>query len=281
MKISLIVAVYKDYQALKLILDQASKQTYSDFEVVIAEDAENEAIPKLITKYPRINIVHCHQEDAGVRKMRSINNAIRASSGEYLIFIDGDCLPAPNFFECHAKMAKEGRILSGRRTNLGPKYSERIRDDKLDTTDLANNYLRHYLNVALDGKEGHAETGLYFDPNGWFFKTFFDKSKRSTSILGCHFSCFRKDIYYINGFDESYGQTALGDDTDIEWRFRAAGFELKSVKHATTVFHLYHEKRDRFIPEEASLYKTMLERKENKEYKAKLGLLQQPISNVD
>lgn len=272
MKISLIVAVYKDFQALNLILEQAAKQTYDNFEIVIAEDAISQDIPELVSKFSHIDIVHCSQEDLGIRKMRSINNAIRASTGDYLIFTDGDCIPAPDFFECHAKMATRGTILSGRRTNLGPGFSTRIRQGNLDTAELANRYLRYYPQVAWDGKEGHAETGLCFKPDGWIFQTFFAKSKRSTSLLGCHFSCFREDMYFINGFDESYGETALGDDTDIEWRFRAAGFELKSVKHATTVFHLYHEKRDRFIPEEEALYHTMLDRKSNKEYQAKIGL---------
>mgnify|MGYP001122577400 FL=1 len=49
----------------------------------------------------------------------------------------------------------------------------------------------------------------------------------------------------INGFDESYGETAVSDDMDLDWRFRAKGLKLISCKNAANMFHLWHKAHDR------------------------------------
>ncbi|MBA5762817.1 glycosyltransferase [Vibrio sp. 404] len=272
MKVSLIIAVYKDFKALELILEQACNQTYQNFEVIIAEDAISEEVPLLITQFAQLKIKHCSQDDFGIRKMRSQNNAILAAEGDYLVFIDGDCIPYPTFLEAHASMAKAGYVSSGRRVNLGPKVSAEIREKFLDSKKLANNYLSYFFKVLSDGKEGHAESGFTFKPNGFIHRNLLTNIKRTTSLLGCNFGCFKKDIMSINGFDESYGETAIGDDTDIEWRFRAYGLQLQSVKNIANVFHLYHEKRSRVIPEEAELLIEMKERRDEGLFIARVGL---------
>ena len=38
MKVSVIIAVYKDVEALELIIESLKNQTYKNFEVIIAED---------------------------------------------------------------------------------------------------------------------------------------------------------------------------------------------------------------------------------------------------
>ncbi|WP_294923770.1 hypothetical protein [Sulfuricurvum sp.] len=51
----------------------------------------------------------------------------------------------------------------------------------------------------------------------------------------------------INGFDEGYGETSLSDDTDLDWRFRAAGLKIKSCKNVANQFHLWHTYNERDI----------------------------------
>jgi glycosyltransferase involved in cell wall biosynthesis len=48
MKISLIIAYYKNLDALDLILKALQKQTFTDFEVIIAEDDNDVASFKYI-----------------------------------------------------------------------------------------------------------------------------------------------------------------------------------------------------------------------------------------
>jgi GT2 family glycosyltransferase len=62
------------------------------------------------------------------------------------------------------------------------------------------------------------------------------------SLLGCNFSIHKSDLRSINGFDESYEHRGGGEDTDICYRLKLAGFKMKSVRYLAIQFHLGHEK---------------------------------------
>lgn len=93
MKVSIVAAVYKDIGALKLIVVSLERQTYKNFELVVAEDDNLDGVKEFIRTVDKIEIKHVCQEDLGIRKARAQNNAIAESSGDYIIFIDGDCVP--------------------------------------------------------------------------------------------------------------------------------------------------------------------------------------------
>ena len=242
MKVSVIIAVYKDVEALELIIESLKNQTYKNFEVVIAEDGQDEKMRAFIESIKDLDIKHTTQEDIGIRKTRSLNNGIIASEGEFLIFIDGDCIPYSTFIESYVKLSQDGFIISGRRVNLGPKYSKNLRNKIISPLELEKTFLLRYIFISQDCKEGHSEDGFYFSPDGWIYNKFIKNRKASTSILGCNYACFKKDIIAINGYDEGYGETAIGDDTDLEWRFKALGCKIKSAKNVANVFHLYHSR---------------------------------------
>ncbi|QNM88614.1 glycosyltransferase [Aliarcobacter cryaerophilus] len=242
MKVSVIIAVYKDVEALELIIESLKNQTYKNFEVVIAEDGQDEKMQAFIKSIKDLDIKHTSQEDIGIRKTKSLNNGIIASEGEFLIFIDGDCIPYSTFIESYVKISQDGFIISGRRVNLGPKYSKKLRNKIISPLELEKTFLLRYIFISQDCKEGHSEDGFYFSPDGWIYNKFIKNRKASTSILGCNYACFKKDIIAINGYDEGYGETAIGDDTDLEWRFKALGCKIKSAKNVANVFHLYHSR---------------------------------------
>ena len=242
MKVSVIIAVYKDVEALELIIESLKNQTYKNFEVIIAEDGQDEKMQAFIKSIKDLDIKHTTQEDIGIRKTRSLNNGIIASEGEFLIFIDGDCIPYSTFIESYVKLSQDGFIISGRRVNLGPKYSKKLRNKIISPLELEKTFLLRYIFISQDCKEGHSEDGFYFSPDGWIYNKFIKNRKASTSILGCNYACFKKDIIAINGYDEGYGETAIGDDTDLEWRFKALGCKIKSAKNVANVFHLYHSR---------------------------------------
>lgn len=242
MRVSVIIAVYKDVEALKLIIESLKNQTYKNFEVVVAEDGRNQQMSKYVKSIKDLDVKHTTQEDLGVRKARSQNNAVLESDGEYLIFIDGDCIPYSNFVEGHVALAENGKVLSGRRVNLPEFLSKKVRAGKILTTDIEGNLLK-YLYLFFDN-ETRAKQGIYLNPNGIIYKIISARNPSAT-ILGCNFSCYKKDLVEINGFDESYGETAIPDDMDLDWRFRAYGLKLKSCKNVANMFHLWHKIHDR------------------------------------
>jgi len=247
MKVSLIIAVYKDTRALELILESLSNQIYTNFEVVVAEDGACDSMKKCITEAQQkynFTIKHTTQEDKGVRKARSQNNGILASSGEYLIFIDGDCLLYSTFIYGHVQLARPKQALSGRRINLDKKISDAIREGTVKSKDIENSLLTKYLYLAFN-KEVRFEQGIYIKPNSLIFQLL-QKRKRNTEILGCNFSLWKEDIVRLNGFDElSYGISAIPDDMDWTWRLPMAGIKIESCKNVANMMHLWHKIYDR------------------------------------
>ena len=245
MKVSLIVAVYKDIEALTLIVNALKNQTYKNFELIVAEDNNSEEMNKYIASIEGLDVQHTVQEDKGIRKTRSVNNAILKSTGEYLIFIDGDCIPYSRFIESHVDLANKDNIITGRRVNLGPLVSQRIRLSTLDFATLEKQYF-WYIPILLKDGITHIEQGFSFSTKGMVYKFILSKRRKSNlSLLGCNYSCYKSHMLEIDGYDESYGETAVADDTDLQWRFEALGLQMKSCKMLANVFHLNHDRKFR------------------------------------
>jgi len=271
MRISIIIAVYKDIEALKLIIDALKHQEYPDLEVIVAEDNNDIKMAEYISSITELDVKHTTQEDTGIRKARSQNNAILKSTGEYLIFIDGDCIPYTTFIKAHATLAEKGCVLSGRRVNLGPEISTLIRQHAVNASSLEKNYLLKSIGLLKNGST-HTAQGIYIDPSSWLYKNTVAKRKKSNlNILGCNFSCYKKDILAIDGFDESYGETAVPDDTDLQWRLEAAGLRLKTCKLAANQFHLHHSRHHQ-VRDVSDMVEKMHRRKEAGDYIAEKGL---------
>lgn len=258
MRVSVIVAVYRDMRALELVLDSLKNQTYENFEVIVVEDGSFDEMRKFIDSYDGLDVKHTTQEDLGVRKARSQNNGLIASSGDYLIFIDGDCLLYSTFVASHIALAEDGFVLSGRRLNLNKKLTKELRDGKLSSLEIEKGLYTKHLNLAFD-KSTRFEQGIYLNHKGIIYNSFIKNRKRNTSILGCNFSCYKTDMLAINGFDESYGESAVSDDMDLDWRFRAYGLKLKSCKNIANMFHLFHKAHDRG---DASIQVTLMRERE-------------------
>jgi len=270
MRVSIIVAVYKDIEALDVIIESLREQTYKNFEVIIAEDGNSKEMAKYVSTIKDLNIIHTTQEDIGIRKSKSQNNAIRAANGDYLIFIDGDCVLYSTFIEYHVKLAQKGYFVGGRRVNLGPKYSNLLRQKKIKPIELEKSFLWRFISISKDALEGHTEEGFCYKPNSFIHKIIQKLKKgKKLRLLGCNFGCFKDDIVAINGFDEDLKDAAVAADTDIQWRLEAIGLKMKSCKNIANQFHLYHQRssdQDRAYP------RLFIEKKKRNEYICKNGI---------
>lgn len=128
MSVSLIITVYKDYEALALVLDSITKQTLLPNQVIIAHDTIDEGIQPILSAHSHsLNLLHIDQVDTGFNKNRILNKAILASNHEYLVFIDGDCLLHRRFIEEHRKNLVQRVFTAGRRIDLDAKTSKNVR----------------------------------------------------------------------------------------------------------------------------------------------------------
>ncbi len=228
-KVSLIIAYYKNTANLNLILEALRYQSNTNFEVIIAEDDNDENSKLFINEKIKTlpyNIIHLNQkEDNGFRKNQMLNRSIAKANNEFIVFIDGDCIPHKHFIKEYIKNAKEGLILFGRRVML----SESISNKLMATVDFK---ILSLLNLILT-KSKHIEEAIYV-PFGFVIK--------KKALCGCNWGILKKHLIDVNGFDEDYQKAGVGEDVDIEWRLLQNGLRLKSLKYKAIVYHIYHKR---------------------------------------
>src|SRR5688572_10333062 len=116
MKVSVVISTYNSPQWLEKVLWGYECQTYRNFELVIADDGSGEETREIINQFKagsRLEVIHVWHEDRGFQKSEILNKAIQASTTDYLIFSDGDCIPRKYFVNVHVRNAAPGYFLSG------------------------------------------------------------------------------------------------------------------------------------------------------------------------
>ena len=232
MEISVVLAYYKNLPALELVLSAFNNQTFRDFDMIVAEDDNSPDTSSFLEAnrerffYP---VIHLNQEmKRGFRKTTMLNKAIRSSSGSRMVFIDGDCIPHQRFLNEYHKRLRKGEFLFGRRVLLGKNISGKI----LKKRSLSP--LR-YVSILLSDSRRKKE-GVFWP----FFDLHLENSNRKLS--GHNWGIHKDDILTVNGFDEDYIRPGVGEDYDIEWRLKAAGLKMRSIKNRAIVYHLHHPK---------------------------------------
>lgn len=269
--ISVVVAIYQDIEALNIILDSLYNQTFKgEFEVIVAEDGRNSEVDGFIKSLSYPNLKHTKHEDLGWRKNRSMNNAIRTSENDFLIFIDGDCVPSQYLMENYEKLISSKQVLCGRRVELGNVIASELRTNQYTIRSIEKKYFKNYLKLHQAGSR-HIEEGIILNDFLWKLKY---KNYQST-IIGCNFGILKADIETINGFDETYLNASVGEDTDIEWRMSSYGFKMTNIRNKAPVFHLFHAQKYSKEDNEISL-KLLSKRKTENNLICKNGLKQHP-----
>lgn len=235
MQASVIISYYKNIANLEILLTaldlQSSKGT---FEVIISEDDDAIEVKNFISEKKSLltfPLIHLSQPDVGFRKCKALNSAIAKASADFILFLDGDCIPHRNFIEAYLSVKKPGRVFYGRRVMLSEKKTKDLFLNKgIDSF--------NFIDLLLTGCK-RVEEGLYLP-----FIPQVLKRKKNGRLLGCNMGIFKKDLLAINGFDEDYVFAGGGEDSDIEWRLEALKkLSFYSMKFCAIVFHLYHPER--------------------------------------
>lgn len=93
-KISLVMTVFNAEAYIKKALDSILNQTYTDFEIIVVDDASTDETPKILSEYKIKNIRN--QENFGAYK--SANIGISQACGEYIARLDADDISLPDRF---------------------------------------------------------------------------------------------------------------------------------------------------------------------------------------
>lgn len=261
MKISVIVSTYNAEKWLEKVLVGYSNQTYTDFELIVADDGSRPATKELVERYAAnypVPIRHLWHEDKGYRRQEILNVAIAEATSEYIIMTDGDCIPRRDFVEVHAKLAQKGRFLSGGYCKLPLSTSEAITaDDIISQRCFDVKWLRRKDKLGF-----HQSLKL---TSGSTMSAVLDTiTPANASFNNCNSSGFRQDMLAVNGYDErmQYG----GPDREFGERLENYGVRGKQIRHRAVCVHLDHS-RGYKTPE--SLATNIAIRKEVQKHKIK------------
>ena len=100
MRIAVIVTTYNRPDALAAVLEGYLEQSDRDFEVIVADDGSTPDTTALVKDFQArasFPIKHVWQEDIGFRAAAARNRALAATSADYIIYTDGDCVPPCHF----------------------------------------------------------------------------------------------------------------------------------------------------------------------------------------
>jgi cellulose synthase/poly-beta-1,6-N-acetylglucosamine synthase-like glycosyltransferase len=236
--LTLIIAVYNAARYLEFILAALDRQSMLDFEVIVADDGSGPEISQLIdsrSSDSAFQIKHLWQPHDGFRKNVMLNKAILASSTDYLIFIDGDCIPHREFIRDHWRNRMSNSVLCGRRVNWSKRFTQ-----ELELEDVTSGrFERLSVGLLVDGlmgKSTHLEKAIRIENRvlrRWL-------QSRETRIVGCNFSLEKSLIERVNGFNEDYHSPGLGEDSDVAHRLGLIGAGLVDLRHLAILYHLYH-----------------------------------------
>ena len=234
-KITLIIATYNAVEWLEKVLFGYSVQTYSDFEIIIADGGSTSETKGLIDKFKQdypVKITHLWHEDLGYRRQTILNEAIMMAKNEYIVFTDGDCIPNKDFIERHANLAEKGRFLSGGYCKLDMDLSTLISEKNIVSGNCFDvNWLK--INGKIDASVKR-KLG-----SGEFVSKLLDAITTSNaSFNNCNSSAWKEDLIAINGYDERmrYG----GPDRELGERLENFDVKGKQIRHRALCLHLDH-----------------------------------------
>ncbi len=106
-KISVIVPVYNVEKYLDHCIDSIIKQTYENLEIILVDDGSPDNCPHMCDEWAkqdsRIKVIH--KKNEGVSSAR--NAGIDAANGDFIGFVDGDDVIAPDFYKTLVMQAEE------------------------------------------------------------------------------------------------------------------------------------------------------------------------------
>lgn len=95
---SVVVPVYNRPQEVEELLDSLTRQSFTNFEVLIIEDGSNHKCDEVVKAYKsKLNIHYYFKENSGQGFTR--NYGFEKANGDYFIVFDSDCIIPENYFK--------------------------------------------------------------------------------------------------------------------------------------------------------------------------------------
>ncbi|UFH52602.1 glycosyltransferase [Spirosoma sp. KNUC1025] len=119
-RITVVIPVRNEAQNIANLLDDLSRQTYSQFEVIVADDSSTDATLSIVEQYAQqstyeLCALPLTDERTASPKKRAITQSIALATGELIVTTDGDCRVGPGWLASLAAFYTQtgAKLISG------------------------------------------------------------------------------------------------------------------------------------------------------------------------
>lgn len=270
LRISFVILTYNRVDALLQVLDALAPQCKSHHEVVIADDGSSaSAVAMLKNNLPTFPcpVRHVWHPDRGFTASCARNLGALSSTGDYLVFLDGDCVPNARFVQAHEALAQQGFFVNGNRVLLSDALTSQVLSGQVTLTNVKLLNWLVWRAQGLINKLGHL---IYWPGAPGRYETQF----RWKQIRSCNFALWKDDFIAVNGFDETFEGWGH-EDADLVLRLHHAGLSRKNGYMCTEVYHLWHQQNSRVS--EGVNYQRVLDRMTTACVLAEKGVTNHPV----
>jgi glycosyltransferase involved in cell wall biosynthesis len=228
-EITVLMNSYNRREYLERVLFAYARQSFRDFEVIVADDGSDDGTAELVEQLRRelpFPVAYATHERQGHRRARTLNMGIRLGTAPYVLFTDCDSLPRADLLAVHIAKREPRRLLVGGYLRLSQEFSSSVEVDKARRGEyeraltpralwrLRREHARIAINMALRRN---------YRPHN----------------MGLNYSLWREDLLAVNGYDENFRGWGKADG-DVRDRLRAIGVRPKSAWAEAIIFHLWH-----------------------------------------
>jgi GT2 family glycosyltransferase len=229
--VSILVNTYRRPRHLALVLESIALQrgVTGRFEVVVADDGSDDntaAVVRGFASSAGFPLRSTTRRRDGFRLARTRNDAARQARGDYLLFLDGDCMIPRHHLAAHLARRRPGTALVGYCARLPEDCCRLLVPENLSLTNLPA------LTPAAERRALRRRRRRF-----WWHDVLRHPTK--PRLTGGDFGVWRSDFEQVNGFDERFVGWGQEDD-DLGLRLRAAGVRLESILDRTWSLHVWH-----------------------------------------
>lgn len=225
--LALIINTWNQPDYLARVLGAVSTQSSPPDEVLLADDGSDAKTAEVFTHWGASgSIPHTHvwQEHHGFRRAGILNQAIARSTSKYLVFLDGDTLPHPQFISDHRRLARADAFVQGHRALVKKEASTwfGLREFNADRK-------RAFWRAQLQGLK-HACR----------WPRPLRRSRRDLrGVRGCNLAIWRDHLLKVNGYNEAFVGWGR-EDSELAVRLLNLGIHRLDVRGWAICFHLWH-----------------------------------------
>jgi GT2 family glycosyltransferase len=219
-KVTVIILNWNGLRLLQRCLPSVVASTYSNLELVVADNASTDGSVEWIQKqYPHVRII-AHPDNWGFCKGN--NEAIRQTSGDYAVLLNNDVEVDPDWLDPLAHELDANPSVAA----VQPKLLDAERLDRFEYAGGAGGHMDRFGFTFVRGRlffTLEADQGQYDDKAEIFWAT-------GAAIM------LRRSAVEVSGLLDERFQFHM-EEIDLCWRLRRLGFGIRVVP-ASRVFHL-------------------------------------------